>query len=135
MAFVAGRSMNAVKLNTVDIKAFVSSVSITQNADAIDVTTFNDANRDYIKGLQGATITLSGFHDPTPATGSDAVITTAQGLASTTFELAFGTSSPIITYSGNCIVTNYDGPSAAADGAMVFSVSLQVTGAVTRTSV
>jgi len=133
MAFVAGRSMSAVKIDTVDLKAFVSNVSFSQNADTVDVSAFNDANRDYIKGLQGATFTLSGFFTPTAATGSDAVLKTAVDKSSVAFELSFGTTAPIITYSGTCIVTSYDGPEASVDGAMSFSASFLVTGAVTRT--
>lgn len=131
MAFVAGKNVT-FSLNTTAIGAFLSNVSLTRNGDTLDVTTFGDSDREFIQGLRSATITISGYFDPTASTGPDAVLATsfadADGVA---FSLVFGTGTTV-TYAGSCLVASYE-TTAAVDGLIAFSASLTATGAITRT--
>jgi predicted secreted protein len=131
MAFVAGKNVT-FSLNGTAIGTFLSNVSLTRNGDTLDVTTFGDSDREFIQGLRSATITISGYFDPTASTGPDAVLATsfadADGVA---FSLVFGTGTTV-TYAGSCLVASYE-TTAAVDGLIAFSASLTATGAITRT--
>jgi len=130
MAFAAGKNVT-FSLNGTAIGTFLSNVSLTRNGDTLDVTTFGDSDREFIQGLRSATITISGYFDPTASTGPDAVLATAfadaDGVA---FSLVFGTGTTV-TYSGSCLVASYE-TTAAVDGLIAFSASLTATGAVSR---
>lgn len=130
MAFAAGKNVT-FSLNGTAIGTFLSNVSLTRNGDTLDVTTFGDSDREFIQGLRSATITISGYFDPTASTGPDAVLATAfadaDGVA---FSLVFGTGTTV-TYSGSCLVASYE-TTAAVDGLIAFSASLTATGAITR---
>jgi predicted secreted protein len=130
MAFSAGKNVT-FSLNGTAIGTFLSNVSLTRNGDTLDVTTFGDSDRDFIQGLRSATITISGYFDPTASTGPDAVLATSfadtDGVA---FQLVFGTGTTV-QYSGSCLVASYE-TSAAVDGIIAFSASLTATGAVSR---
>ena len=130
MPFVAGKNVT-FSLNGTAIGTFLSNVSLTRNGDTLDVTTFGDSDREFIQGLRSATITISGYFDPTASTGPDAVLATSfadtDGVA---FSLVFGTGTTV-TYSGSCLVASYE-TSAAVDGLIAFSASLTATGAVSR---
>lgn len=130
MAFAAGKNVT-FSLNGTAIGTFLSNVSLTRNGDTLDVTTFGDSDREFIQGLRSATITISGYFDPTASTGPDAVLATAfadaDGVA---FVLVFGTGTTV-TYSGSCLVASYE-TTAAVDGLIAFSASLTATGAITR---
>lgn len=131
MAFAAGKNVT-FSLNTVAIGTFLSNVSLTRNGDTLDVTTFGDSDREFIQGLRSATITISGYFDPTASTGPDAVLNTAfQDQDGVAFSLVFGTGTTV-TYSGSCLVASYE-TTAAVDGLIAFSASLTATGAITRT--
>ena len=131
MAFAAGKNVT-FSLNGTAIGTFLSNVSLTRNGDTLDVTTFGDSDREFIQGLRSATITISGYFDPTASTGPDAVLATAFGDADgVAFSLVFGTGTTV-TYSGSCLVASYE-TTAAVDGLIAFSASLTATGAITRT--
>lgn len=62
MAFVAGRRAK-VLIGEFDLSAFLNNVSAARTADLADISCFGDADRDYLKTMQAATVTLSGFID------------------------------------------------------------------------
>lgn len=135
MAFVAGKGYK-VKIGSDEVSAYVTNVSQALTKDALETTTFGDSARDYIEGLKGATISLSGRWDGAGATAIDAVLHTAYNNSSlVTFSLnptgvaTFTASAP--GYTGSMLVTNYE-HNSAFDGVVSFSATLQVSGAVTR---
>lgn len=131
MAFAAGKNVT-FSLNGTPIGTFLSNVSLTRNGDTLDVTTFGDSDREFIQGLRSATITISGYFDPTAATGPDAVLATSfADTDGVLFSLVFGTGTTV-QYSGSCLVASYE-TTAAVDGLIAFSASLTATGAITRT--
>jgi hypothetical protein len=134
MAFVAAKN-SAFKLDNaagslVDISAYIDSISgITNTTDMLDTTTFGAASKTFAGGLRnGDTISLSGKWDSTLNTQLSALL----GLAtSSTFEYSpAGTSGGLVKISGECFVASYEVSSSVAD-LVTFSVSLQITGAVT----
>lgn len=134
MAFIAGKGY-LVKVNSADVSAWLTNVSFPLTKDALETTTMGDSARDYIEGLRNATVTLSGRWDGA-VNDLDSDLYTAWNSGSTvTFALnptgapTSGTSNPF--YTGSCHVTNYE-HSAAFDGVVAFSATLQVSGAVTR---
>lgn len=132
MAFSAGKNVT-FSLNGTAIGAFCSNVSLTRNGDTLDVTTFGDSDREFIQGLRSATITISGYFDPTASTGPDAVLATSfADTDGVLFSLVFGPMGTTVTYSGSCLVASYE-TSAAVDGLIAFSASLTCTGSVSRT--
>lgn len=135
MAFVAGKGYK-VKIGSDEVTSYLTNVSQPLTKDALETTTMGDSARDYIEGLKGATISLSGRWDGASATAIDQVLHAAYASSSlVTFSLnPTGTPTFSLTapgYTGNMIVTNYE-HNAAFDGVVSFSATLQVSGAVTR---
>lgn len=136
MAFVAGKGYK-VKIGSDEVSSYLTNISQPLTKDALETTTMGDSARDYIEGLKGATISLSGRWDGASSTAIDAVLANAYNNSSlVTFKLNptgvspdFTTSAP--GYTGSMIVTNYE-HNAAFDGVVSFSATLQVSGTVTR---
>lgn len=135
MAFVAARN-SAFKLDNAagsltDISAYVDSVGgIANTTDMLDTTVFGSTSKTFATGLRnGDTITVSGKWDSTLNTQ----ITGLLGLsASSTFEYSpAGTTAGLPKVSGECFVASYEVSSSVAD-LVTFSMSLQITGAVTH---
>lgn len=135
MPFVAAKS-SAFKLDNAagsltDISAYVDSVSgIANTTDMLDTTVFGASSKSFIPGLRnGDTITVSGKWDSVLNTQ----ITALLGLStSSTFEYSpagAGAGTPKV--SGECFVASYEVSSAVAD-LVTFSLSLQISGAVTH---
>jgi len=118
-----------------DLSTDVNSVSLPASMDAVDSTTFQatDGAKTYIPGLQDHTISIEGVFDTTALTGSDTVLSGLIGFASTaSFEFAPDAAGGA-KYEGECICTGYEISAPVAD-LVSFSASLQVSGAVTRTT-
>ena len=134
MAFVAARS-SSFKLDNAagtltDISAYVDSVSgIANTTDMAETTTFGSVSKTFQGTLRnGDTISVSGKWDSTLNTQ----ITALLGLAtSSTFDYSpAGTTSGLPKVTGECFVSSYEVSSSVAD-LVTFSLSLQITGAVT----
>jgi hypothetical protein len=111
-----------------DTSPFLTSVSFPKTIDTAEVTTLGDTAKEYIVGLQDATISAEGIYDPT-LDGYIANIVTAGSAA---FEYSpQGTTAGNVKYSGTAILTSYE-IATAVDGAGTVSLELQVTGAVTK---
>lgn len=134
MAFVAARS-TAFKLDNAagtltDISAYVDSVSgIANTTDMAETTTFGSTSKTFQGTLRnGDSISVSGKWDATLNTQITALLGLA---ASSSFEYSpAGTTSSLPKVSGECFVSSYEVSSAVAD-LVTFSLSLQITGAVT----
>lgn len=136
MAFIAGKGYK-VKIGSDEVSSYLTNISQPLTKDALETTTMGDSARDYIEGLKGATISLSGRWDGAGATAIDAILATAYNNSSlVTFKLNPTNASPNFSltqpgYTGSMIVTNYE-HNAAFDGVVSFSATLQVSGTVTR---
>lgn len=112
-----------------DISAYITSVSVSRNADTVEVTALGDTDKEYIAGLKDATISIEGIFDPTV----DAIFDAALG-ASATKSWEYGPQGSAVgsvKYTSECICTSYE-PETGVDGAGTFSAELQISGAVTR---
>lgn len=106
------------------------SVSFPKSIETAETTAFGSSNKSYIVGLQDATISVSGKWDATV----DGYLAGGAEPASRTFVYGpQGLTATQIKYTGECIVTSYEVSGGVGD-VITFSLSLQVTGAVTRTT-
>jgi hypothetical protein len=58
----------SVTLNSVDLSAYVTAVSINQSFEELSVTAMGDSSMKYAKGLEQSTITLDFLNDNAAAT-------------------------------------------------------------------
>jgi hypothetical protein len=135
MAFVAARN-SSFKLDNAagtltDISTYVDSVGgIANTTDMLDTSVFGSTSKTFAPGLRnGDTITVSGKWDSVLNTQ----ITALLGLStSSSFDYSpAGTTAGLPKVTGECFVTSYEVSSAVAD-LVTFSMSLQITGAVTH---
>ena len=53
----------SVKINTIDITDHVTSATLTQSADELEITSLGDSSRKYVAGLQTGTLDLEFLND------------------------------------------------------------------------
>lgn len=118
-----------------NISGYVDSVSWPQTTDTYDTSTFGSAPKSFIAGqTDGDQISMSGKTDPAILTILYAV-KAAQAAGSSTSSLVFGPAGSVATYTKNSaeVWIGTIGNDAGVAGTGTWSVSLQVTGAVTNT--
>ncbi len=52
-----------LKINAIDLSDHVTSVTLNQTADELEVTAMGDAAHKFVKGLESATLTVSFQND------------------------------------------------------------------------
>lgn len=108
----------------------LTSVDFPETIDTAETTAFGATSKSYIVGLRDATISVSGLWDAT----IDGYIRGGTEPASRSFIFGpAGTTSGNVKYTGEAIVTNYSQSNPVAD-VVTYSLDLQVTGDVTRTT-
>jgi len=55
-----------LKINAIDLSDHVTSVTLNQTADELEVTAMGDAAHKFVKGLESATLTMSFLNDREP---------------------------------------------------------------------
>jgi len=70
-----------LKINNVDLSDHVTSVTLNQAFDELEVTAMGDSAHKFVKGLESATLTVSFLNDPatTPTNSVLAVLNSAYG--------------------------------------------------------
>jgi hypothetical protein len=58
----------SVTLNSVDLSAYVTAVTINQTFDELEITAMGDSSHKFAKGLEASTITLDFLNDNAAAT-------------------------------------------------------------------
>lgn len=135
MPFVHGKSgaflLDNAAGSLVNISAYLDNISFPQTVETGETTVFGNASKTYVVGLKDSTISLSGKWDSV----ADAQFAATFGQAATlTFEYGpAGNAASSIKYTGECICTSYEVTTPVAD-VVTFSMELQVTGNVTRTT-
>lgn len=132
--FVHGKSTNFTLDDTSgtvrNISDALTSVDFPNSIDVAETTAFGSTAKSYIVGLEDATISVSGIWDATV----DGYITGGAEPASRSFVYGpAGSTVGNIKYTGEAIVTNYSISNPVGD-VVTFTLDLQVTGAVTRTT-
>ena len=107
----------------------LTSVDFPETIDTAESTAFGSTSKSYLVGLRDATISVSGLWD---ATVDGYIIGTEPASRTFIFGPA-GSTGGNVKYTGECIVTSYAISNPVAD-AVSFSLDLQVTGDVTRTT-
>ena len=64
-----------VKIGTVDFSDLVTAATLNMNFEELEVTAMGDTARQYVKGLETATLTLSFLNDPASTEILDALLT------------------------------------------------------------
>lgn len=134
MAFSHGKNaifkLHDGSSSLVDLSSYLNNIDMAANADTHETTTFGKDDKTYIPGLRDGTFSLAGNFDPT----ADALLFGARGTIRAFEYYPDGDSAGKVKYSGDVIVTEYSGSSPVGDLNTV-SVSLQVTGGITRATV
>ena len=112
-----------------DISDVLVSVDFPEIVETAETTAFGSTSKSYIVGLRDATISVSGIWD---ATVDGYIIGTEPATRTFIFGPA-GSTSGYVKYTGECILTNYAVSSPVGD-VVTFSLDLQCTGGVTRTT-
>lgn len=125
--FIHGKGTN-VFLNQFDMSAYFNSASVARSVETSDTTSFGASNKAYIVGMGDGTLQLDGMWSADATVGSDVVLSSILGNATT----------PIVTYAyaagtiGNrCVLakaisTSYDISSPVGD-VVSASVSFQAS--------
>lgn len=117
-----------------DISNVLDSVSFPKSIETADVTAFGASNKSYIVGLQDMGLSVSGKWDATVDAHLASIVGHSATYPTSSFEYGpQGSTAGQIKYLGECIVTSYDVSSGVGD-AVSFSLQLQATGAITRTT-
>lgn len=112
-----------------DLSDVLVSVDFPEVVETGTVTAFGATYQSYIVGLRDATISVSGIWDSTV----DGYIIGTEPATRTFIFGPAGSTSGYVKYTGECILTNYSVSSPVAD-VVTFSMDLQCTGGVTRTT-
>ena len=126
-------SLDSTSGTLVTLSSGLDNISISRARDNAEVTNFGDNDRNYILGLKGGTISISGQWSSTHAEVLDGVFNST---TSTTQSFEY---SPSSTASGNhllkgeCLMTSLE-YAVPVDDKVALSAELQITGAVTSTN-
>jgi len=97
----------SVTFNSVDLSAYVTSVTINQSFDELEVTAMGDTAHKFAKGLEASTITLDFLNDNAAAT----VIPTLRAAYGTTVTVVIKQTSSAVSatnpsYTASVLVNN-----------------------------
>ena len=123
-----------VKIGGVDLSAYVSSVSLSSSADAVETTSFASGGaRERTGGLKDNSLTVSFMQDFAASTVEPTIYPLIGGTAS--FEvLANGTSATSTNpkYTGTLLVTEWTPVAGAVGELLTADVTWPITGAITK---
>jgi hypothetical protein len=134
MAKLIGGEAQIVVINSVTLSDHVTSATLTNSAEDVDVSAFGDTARSFVSGLTSGQLNITWQQDY----AASEVDVTIQGLIGTvvTFALTPTAASVSATnpkYEGSVLVTDYTPISAEIGSLSTFSTSWPVSGAITRT--
>lgn len=125
-----------VDINSVDLSAYVRSVTLNTSSDVPEDTAMGDDSRSYLAGgLRDATFDVEFNEDDGAGAVSATLWSVYTGGAAVAFILkpngsTTSTSNP--KYTGSCILTSYNPFGGSVGDVGTNSASFQVTGDVTR---
>ena len=116
----------SVTLNSVDLSAYVTAVTINQSFDELEVTAMGDSSHKFTKGLEASTITLDFLNDNAAAT----VIPTLRAAYGTTVTCVIKQTSAAVSatnpsYTASVLVNNLQ--NVNGDVASISSQSITFT--------
>lgn len=119
-----------------DLSAYVNSVDgLPGDGEISETTTFGvtGSGKTFIRGLNGASFSISGGYDSTATSGPDVVLAGLRAAtSSSTFEYGpEGGTTGKTRYTGECFLTSYKISSPVGDWT-TFSADFTMTGALTK---
>jgi len=116
----------SVTLNSVDLSAYVTAVTINQSFDELEVTAMGDTSHKFAKGLEASTITLDFLNDNAAST----VIPTLRAAYGTTVTCVIKQTSAAVSatnpsYTASVLVNNLQ--NVNGDVASISSQSITFT--------
>ena len=125
-----------LKINNVDLSDHVTSVTLNQAYDELEVTAMGDSAHKFVKGLESATLTVSFLND-TATSPSNSVLATLQGVFGTTTAVkmlqdkgtAVGAANPLYTF--DILVNNLTPINGAVGDIGTMDITFTVNSAVT----
>lgn len=125
----------AVFIGTNDLSSYLDQADKSTDVDTAEVTVFGNGWKQFIAGLIGTTLSISGSYDGTATTGPAALMETAiaNGTAWTWKFFPGGSASGQRQHSFSAFVTNYSESSPVADK-VTWSAEVLASGTVTSTT-
>jgi hypothetical protein len=122
----------SVTFNSVDLSAYVTSVTINQSFDELEVTAMGDTAHKFTKGLEASTITLDFLNDNAATT----VIPTLRAAYGTTVPLVIKQSSGAVSatnpsYSTTVLVNNLQNVNGAVGDISSQSITFTCNSVIT----
>ena len=122
----------SVTFNSVDLSAYVTSVTINQSFDELEVTAMGDSAHKFTKGLEASTITLDFLNDNAATT----VIPTLRAAYGTTVPLVIKQSSGAVSaanpsYSTTVLVNNLQNVNGAVGDISSQSITFTCNSVIT----
>lgn len=118
-----------LKVGATVVSGQMNTVDYSGSVGVADVTSFGDGAEVSIPGLEGGTITVSGFYD----TATAATLLGLAALPQTTSTYEYGPGGNVtgsIKIAGSCVVTSMQ-VTGSTTNAVAMSISMQKSGAVT----
>ena len=134
MAIFMG-NLVAVIAGTTTISTFVSSVTLSREVDAVEITSMTNTSRNYIGGLEASTVSLELFND-FAASSVNSLFADALG-TKLNIKLIPGTGTVTATnpsYSMSCYIGSWQPINSTPDSPMTASVTFPVTALTKATS-
>jgi len=122
----------SVTFNSVDLSAYVTSVTINQSFDELEVTAMGDTAHKFAKGLEASTITLDFLNDNAATT----VIPTLRAAYGTTVPVVIKQSSAAVSaanpsYSTTVLVNNLQNVNGAVGDISSQSITFTCNSVIT----
>ena len=125
-----------LKINNVDLSDHVTSVTLNQAADELEVTAMGDTAHKFVKGLESATLTVSFLND----TAASNVLATLQSAFGTTVaakmlqDKAASVSATNQLYTFDILVNNLTPINGATGDMATMDITFTINSAVTVAS-
>jgi hypothetical protein len=121
-----------VKINSVDLSAYVTSVTLNRSFDELEVTAMGDSGHKFVKGLEASSITIDFLNDTATAT----VLPTLQAAWGTNVTVvllqtkgtAVSATNPL--YTATCLINNTTDINGAVSDLGTQSLTFNVSGTV-----
>jgi|TARA_Y100000310_G_scaffold276879_1_gene294339 hypothetical protein len=132
MARIAGKDAN-LSYNSVAIEDELNNITMTQDVNLPEVTSFGDSAAEFVEGLPNANFSIAGAFDGASSQG-DATIFGQIGSGEAAYDFdptgtSVGANNP--HYTGNALVSSYV-ITADVAGPVTYTADLQVNGVNTR---
>lgn len=124
-----------VTVNSVDLSAYVSSVTLNRSVDELEITAMGDTGHQYVAGLEANSISIEFYND------------FAATKVAATLDAAFGTKVTVVVqpvagsisatnpkYTMSCLINNITPINGGVGDLATQSVTWNVSGAIVKTT-